>query len=72
MSLTSTADSAAESQLEILESKIHRTLELLTQARAENSRLKQELAERDKERQDVRHRVERLLKQVDALTKDDQ
>ena len=78
MSLTTPAASAAESQLEVLESKIHRTLESLAAARAENARLKQELADRDRhlhdlqrERQDVRQRVERLMKQVDALAKEE-
>lgn len=78
MTLSPPAASAAESQLEALESKIHRTLEMLSAARAENARLKLEIADRDRqlnevqrERQDVRQRVERLLKQVDALTKDE-
>ena len=76
------AASAAESQLEALETKIHRALEKLTQARDENARLKQVLDERDQqlaalqretlsERTDVRTRVEKLLKQVDAMTRDE-
>ena len=78
MTLTAPAASAAESQFEALENKIHRTLELLSAARAENARLKKDLADRDRqlsevqhERQDVRQRVERLLKQVDSLTKEE-
>ena len=78
VTITATAGSAAELQLEALEAKIHKALEKLTHAREENARLKQELAERDRllaesqrERQEVRHRLERMLKQVDALTKDE-
>ena len=78
MTLTAPAASAAESQLEALEKKIHRALESLSAARAENVRLKQELAERDRrlaagerEREDVRQRVERLVKQVDSLAKEE-
>jgi DNA repair exonuclease SbcCD ATPase subunit len=78
MTLTAPAASAAELQLETLESKVHRALEMLAQARAENARLREELAARDRqsstaeqERQEVRQRVERLVKQVDALIKED-
>ncbi len=72
------AASAAETHLEALEAKIHKTLEKLAQARDENARLRQLLAEREqqiqlaqRERQDVRGRVEKLLKQVDAMTRDE-
>jgi hypothetical protein len=78
MTLTAPAASAAELQLEALESKVHRALEMLSQARAENARLREELSARDRqsgtlerERQEVRQRVERLVKQVDALIKDE-
>ena len=64
----------AESQLDALESKIQRALALLSESRetrkeleAENSRLKRELAEGERERSEVRRRLERLLKQIDSL-----
>lgn len=66
--------SSVEEQLENLESKIERTLALLAdnrQARkdleSENARLRRELAESERERSEVRRRVERLLRQVDSL-----
>jgi len=64
MTLTAAAGSAAETQMEALEAKVHLALE-------ENARLKQELAEHDRERQEVRTRMERLLKQFDALTREE-
>ena len=66
--------SSVEEQLETLENKIERTLALLAETRqarkdleAETSRLRRELAESERERGEVRRRVERLLKQVDSL-----
>ena len=66
--------SGVEDQLENLEGKIERTLTLLAdnrQARkdleTENARLRKELSEGDRERGEIRRRVERLLKQVDTL-----
>jgi hypothetical protein len=60
-----------ETQMEALEAKIHLALEKLAKAREENARLKQELAEYQRERGEVGSRMERLLKQFDALTKEE-
>ena len=64
----------AESQLDALESKIQRALSLLSESRetkkeleAENGRLRRELADGERERAEVRRRLERLLKQIDSL-----
>jgi predicted nucleic acid-binding Zn-ribbon protein len=70
MTLTAPAGSAAETQMEALEAKIHLALEKLAKAREENARLKQELAEHERGRQEVRMRMERLLKQFDAVTRE--
>ena len=66
---------ASESQLDALESKIQRALALLSESRearhgleAEISRLKRELAEGERERSEVRRRLERLVKQIDSLS----
>jgi chromosome segregation ATPase len=67
MPLTSPPENAAETQLETLESKVLRALALLTEARQENARLRKELAEAERERGEVRRRVEHLLKQIDSL-----
>ncbi|GEM_PF-3811078 len=49
MTLTAPAASAAELQLETLEKKVHRVLEMLAESRAENARLREQLAERDRQ-----------------------
>lgn len=66
--------SSVEEQLENLENKIERTVALLADTRqarkdleGENARLRRELAESERERSEVRRRVERLLRQVDSL-----
>lgn len=72
--MSQTPASTVEEQLESLENKIERTLALLADTRqarhdleGENVRLRRELAESERERGEVRRRVERLLKQVDSL-----
>lgn len=79
---TAPTSSEAETQLELLEEKIQRALELLAQARKareaaerEAARLRAELADKtrqwnesERERSEVRRRIERLLKQIDTLT----
>jgi len=72
--MSQTPPSSVEEQLESLENKIERTLALLADTRqarkdleAENARLRRELAESERERGEVRRRIERLLKQVDSL-----
>lgn len=72
--MSQTPSSSVEEQLESLENKIERTLALLADTRqarkdleGETARLRRELAESERERGEVRRRIERLLKQVDSL-----
>ena len=72
MTLSAPSASSAETQLEVLETKVR---QLLAQARksreaadAENTRLRQQLAEAERERGEVCRRIERLLKQIDSLS----
>jgi septal ring factor EnvC (AmiA/AmiB activator) len=72
--MSPTPANSAEEQLEDLERKIERALAVLADTRqarkdleAENSRLRRELAESDRERSEVRRRLERILKQIDSL-----
>ena len=77
--------SISTDDFQALEEKIYRTIELLKQAREgqavaerEARRLREQVSGRDqeteslrREREEVRGRVEKMLKQIDALTADD-
>lgn len=68
------AADGAES-LEALEEKIERALEVLAHSRKarekaeeENSRLRRQLADTERDKSEVRRRIERLMKQIDSLS----
>lgn len=72
MTLAATPASGAEAQLEVLETKVRQLLARSRKSReavdTENARLRQELAEAERERGEVRRRIERLVKQIDSLS----